>query len=120
MNHFSDDKLYASFRQAADEWLKRWSIIEGGCLHLSQSLSEFPVETREKWKDMALSFITTYHCGKCNFNFINRIHNLVVKRLLEDIREVKEGTKIRWQIKPAVRRKLRKKRPELYSNRSKE
>ena len=114
MNHFSDDKLYANFRQAADEWLRKWNMMQGGCLHLSESLSELPAETREEWKNIALSFIANYHCGKCNFDFINRIHNLIVQRLLEDIHEVKKGTEIQWQIKPVVRRKRRKKRPDLY------
>lgn len=118
MNGFSDNKLYASFRQAADAWLERWSMLQGGCMHLSQGLSEFPVETRDEWETMALSFITTYHCGRCTFDFINRIHKLIIQRILEDIQSVGEGDELRWQIKPAQRRKRRKKRPDLYQNRS--
>ncbi|MBL0732271.1 MAG: hypothetical protein JJW03_05390, partial [Desulfosarcina sp.] len=103
MNGFPDDKLYTSFRQAADAWLERWSMLQGGCMHLSQGLSEFPVETREEWETMALSFITTYHCGRGTFDFINRIHKLIVQRILEDIQSVGEGDELRWQIKPAQR-----------------
>lgn len=116
MNNFSDDRIYDNFRQAADAWLERWCMLQGGCMQLSQSLSEFPVETREEWEEMALSFITTYHCGKCNFDFINKIHKLIVDRIMEDIYETGEGTKTRWQIKPVAQRKRRKKRPDLYRN----
>jgi hypothetical protein len=116
MSTFSDNTLYPSFRDAADAWLERWNMLQGGCLHLSRNLSDFPVETREEWKNMALSFITTYHCGKCDFDFINRIHKLIVRRILEDIQAVEKGSELKWRIKPPQRRKRRKKRPDLYQN----
>lgn len=116
MNRFLHDNLYASFRQAADVWLEKWNMLQGGCLHLSEGLSELPAETREEWEKMALSCITTCHCGKCNADAIDRIHKLIVKRVLEDIQEVREGSEIHWQIIPAKRRKIRKKRPEIYQN----
>ncbi len=116
MSTFSNNTLYPNFREAADAWLERWNMLQGGCLHLSRSLSDFPVETREEWENMALSFITSYHCGKCDVDFINRIHKLIVRRILEDIQAVKQGSELKWRIKPPKRRKRRKKRPDLYQN----
>jgi len=79
---------FESFSEAANAWLEWWSIVRTGCPTMTENLILWiNAKTPEEWKNMALTNIEGYHCGRCG-HFILKKHTTIVKKLLEDIKEI--------------------------------
>ena len=115
MNNTKEDTLFDTFNEAANQWLENWHLRKNGCLHLSEELKNLPANGRDEWEKIALNYIVTYHCGKCNYETMLRVHKLIVKRLLEDICLKESKTEHKWYLNDKKQKKKRTSKAHLYA-----
>ena len=78
---------FETFAEAAKTWLEWWSEVRAGCPRMVENLDWIEGNTAEEWKKEALRDIQRFHCGRCD-SFIYKRHEVVIGRLLEDIKEI--------------------------------